>query len=210
MAARLASWEATCAATVTAISEGETMCCCCPAPAAIGRDKSSANAGDIPITNNISGNTRTCRAVRIGLSSIEKRPRVIKQSRYRCARRTERLRLTARRSHRIATEGAMKLIGAAIGLAAMCAIGASAQTQTTRSETKKKIEVKDGKQVTVSGCLERNPGGGYMLTSSASGGMKYALVTEQDLSKHVGERVEVKGKAADKGDAKVKIESKVA
>ena len=104
----------------------------------------------------------------------------------------------------------MKLIGAALGFAAMCAIGANAQTQTTRSETKKKIEVKDGKQVTVSGCLERNPGGGYMLTSSESGGMKYALVTEEDLSKHVGERVEVKGKAADKGDAKVKIESKVA
>ena len=39
--------------------------------------------------------------------------------------------------------------------------------------------------------------------------MKYALVTDDDLSKHVGHRIEVKGKAADRGDGKVKIESTV-
>ena len=102
----------------------------------------------------------------------------------------------------------MKLIGAALGIAAMCAIGASAQTTTTRSESKTKVKVKDGKELTVTGCVERNPGGGYMLTDSGSGGMKYALVTNDDLSKHVGHKVEVKGEATDKGDAKVKIESK--
>ncbi len=100
----------------------------------------------------------------------------------------------------------MKLIYAAFGVAAMCAVGLGAQTGTT--ETKTKIEVKDGKDVKISGCLERNPGAGYMLTDR-SGGMKYALVTNDDLSKHLGHRVEVKGKAADKGDAKVKIESTV-
>jgi len=103
----------------------------------------------------------------------------------------------------------MKLIGAALGFAAMCAIGAGAQTTTSKVEQKNKVKVKDGKEVTVTGCVEKNPGGGYMLTDSSSGGMKYALVTNDDLSKHVGHKVEVKGDATDKGDAKVKIESKV-
>ena len=96
----------------------------------------------------------------------------------------------------------MKLICAAFGLAAMCAVGLGAQTTTTKT----KVEVKDGKEITVSGCLERNPGGGYMLTTT-QGAMKYAIVTDDDLAKHVGHRVELKGKAADRGDGKVKIES---
>ena len=100
----------------------------------------------------------------------------------------------------------MKLICATFGVAAMCAIGLGAQSGTT--ETKTKVEVKDGKSVKVSGCLERNPGGGYMLTDR-EGGLKYALVTDDDLSKHLGHRIEVSGKAADKGDGKVKIDSKV-
>jgi hypothetical protein len=37
---------------------------------------------------------------------------------------------------------------------------------------------------------------------------RYALVTSQDLSKHVGERVEIQGKAVANGDGKVSIESK--
>jgi hypothetical protein len=100
----------------------------------------------------------------------------------------------------------MKLICAAFGIAAMCAVGVGAQTSTTKGQTK--IEVKDGKKVTVGGCLERNPGGGYMITNSA-GGLKYALVTNRDLSKHIGHRVEVRGKATDRGDGKLEIESKV-
>ena len=48
--------------------------------------------------------------------------------------------------------------------------------------------------------------GGFMLTDRR-GEQKYALVTEDDLAKHVGHWMEVKGKAADRGDGKVKIES---
>jgi len=103
----------------------------------------------------------------------------------------------------------MKLIGATLGIVAMCAIGAGAQTSTTKKEEKTKIKVKEGKELTITGCLERNPGGGYMLTDSATGGMKYALVTDDDLSKHLGHKVEVRGDATDKGDAKLKVESKV-
>jgi ribosome maturation factor RimP len=102
----------------------------------------------------------------------------------------------------------MKLIGVAFGIALMCSIGAGAQTATTKVDGKNKVTVKDGKELTITGCVERNPSGGYMLTDSTTGGMKYALVTEDDLSKHVGHKVEVKGNATDLGDAKVKTESK--
>src|SRR5262245_38497797 len=102
----------------------------------------------------------------------------------------------------------MKLIGMAFGIALMCSIGAGAQTSTTKVDGKHKVTVKDGKEITITGCVERNPGGGYMLTDSRTGGMKYALVTDDDLSKHVGHRVEVKGNATDLGDAKVTTESR--
>jgi Protein of unknown function (DUF5818) len=100
----------------------------------------------------------------------------------------------------------MKIISSAFCLAAICAVGLGAQSGTTETKTKTKTEVKDGKDVTVSGCLASNPSGGYMLTS-ARGDQKYVLVTDDDLSKHIGQRVEVKGKAADRGDGKVKVES---
>jgi hypothetical protein len=103
----------------------------------------------------------------------------------------------------------MKLIGATLGIVAICTLGAGAQTSTTKKEDKTKIKVKDGQEITITGCVERNPGGGFMLTDSRTGGMKYALVTDDDLSKHLGHKVEVRGDATDKGDAKVKIESKV-
>ena len=100
----------------------------------------------------------------------------------------------------------MKLISSAFCLAAMCAVGLSAQSSTTTTKTK--VQVKDGKEMTVSGCVAANPGGGYMLTTT-TGDMKYALITDDDLSKHVGHRMEFRGKATDHGDGKVKIESKV-
>jgi hypothetical protein len=106
-------------------------------------------------------------------------------------------------------EARMKLIGATLGIVAMCTVGASAQTSTTKTEEKTKIEVKDGREVKIIGCVERNPSGGYMLTNLRTGEMKYALVTNDDLSKHLGHLVQVKGEATDRGGAKVKIESKV-
>jgi hypothetical protein len=93
-------------------------------------------------------------------------------------------------------------------VAAMCVVGLGAQSGTTETKSKTKVEVKDGKDVTVRGCLAVNPAGGYMLTTTR-GDMKYALVTDDDLSKDIGHRMEVKGKAADRGDGKVKVESKV-
>jgi hypothetical protein len=100
----------------------------------------------------------------------------------------------------------MKVISTAFCLAAICAVGLGAQSGTTETKTTTKVDVTDGKDVTISGCLAANPGGGYMLTTTR-GAMKYALVTDDDLSKHVGHRMEIKGKAADRGDGKVKVES---
>jgi hypothetical protein len=101
----------------------------------------------------------------------------------------------------------------AVGVAAMCAVGLGAQSETTKTQagattTKTKVEVKDGKDIHAVGCLARNPGGGFMLTST-DGSFRYALVTDDDLSKHLGHRIEVHGTASDKGDGKVKVESTV-
>jgi hypothetical protein len=105
-----------------------------------------------------------------------------------------------------------RLTAVAIGLAAMCAAGLAAQTQETQTTTKTKIEIKGGKDVTVIGCVERRSNGDYVLTevrdNSRLEHSRYALVTSQDLSKHVGERVEIKGKAVTNGDGKVSVESK--
>lgn len=100
----------------------------------------------------------------------------------------------------------MKLVGAAFCVAALCATGADAQSSNTRTKTK--VDVKDGKEITTTGCVEPTPGGGYMLTSPGDGRMNYMLVGDDDMSKHVGHRVQIRGLAADRGDAKVKIETK--
>ena len=104
----------------------------------------------------------------------------------------------------------MKLIGATFIVAAACAVGLGAQT--SERTTKSKITIKDGKDVTVVGCVEpMASGSGFMLTDAADKEGRvhsYMLVSDdEDLSKHVGHRVEIKGKAADRGDAKIETES---
>ena len=99
----------------------------------------------------------------------------------------------------------------AFGLVALCAAGLAAQTQETQTTTKTKVEIKGGKNVTVIGCLEQRSNGDYVLTEVRDSGRfehaRYALVTDKDLSKHVGERVDIKGKAVTNTDGEVKIES---
>jgi hypothetical protein len=106
----------------------------------------------------------------------------------------------------------IRLTTVAIGLAALCAPGLMAQTQETQTTTKTKVEIKGGKDVTAIGCLERLPNGDYVLTEIRDNrrpeASRYALVTSKDLSKHVGERVQIKGKVVTNGDGKVSVESK--
>jgi len=100
----------------------------------------------------------------------------------------------------------------AIGLAAMCAAGLAAQTQETKTTTKNKVEITGGKDMTVVGCLNRNPEGDYILTktgaNSAVKPTQYAVITSDDLAKHVGERVQIQGKVVSSGQGKVTVESK--
>ncbi len=98
----------------------------------------------------------------------------------------------------------MKLISATCCLAAICSIGLGAQSSETRTKTKVKVD--GGRDVTVAGCLTRNLDAGYKLTDP-QGRMTYALVGGENLEKHVGHRVEIKGKATDGNDGKVRIES---
>ena len=94
-------------------------------------------------------------------------------------------------------------------ITACALVRAQGVQQPHKSETK--ITVEDGKDIKATGCVERNADGTFMLTNVANkdGAMgSYILADEEDdLKDHVGHRVEIKGKAADKGKGKVKIET---
>jgi len=105
----------------------------------------------------------------------------------------------------------MKLFIAAFSLTVACAVGVAAQSSETR--TKSKVSIKDGTPVTVTGCVASAPGGtGFVLTNVAdkTGALpSYMLVSDRaDLSKHLGHRVQLSGKATDRGDAKITTETK--
>ena len=106
--------------------------------------------------------------------------------------------------------GMMKLTAVALCLGVVGAVGVGAQTGET--STKTKIQVKDGKDMEVTGCIEANPSGGFVLTHVAdkSGALhRYMLVADdKDFSKHVGHRMTIDGAAADRGHGKVETESR--
>jgi len=106
----------------------------------------------------------------------------------------------------------MKRTALALCIAAASSLGVMAQEAKTKEETK--ISIKDGTDVKVTGCVSPDPvHGGFLLTSVAdkSGALhNYMLVTDNDdLSKHVGHRVQIDGRVTDRGDGKVKVEKKV-
>jgi hypothetical protein len=80
-----------------------------------------------------------------------------------------------------------------------------------------RITVQDGKEMTVTGCLARTAEGGYSLTNvTGKDGVvgSYVLAASKkeddldDLDKHIGHRLEIDGKAADKGSGKLTVETK--
>ena len=96
-------------------------------------------------------------------------------------------------------------VGGAVGLA---------QEVVTDNKTKTQITVQDGKDITVTGCVARSGDGSFSLTHAAGKAGElgsYMLVARGDereeLGKHVGHRVEVKGKAADQGDGRMTIKT---
>jgi hypothetical protein len=97
---------------------------------------------------------------------------------------------------------------------AVVAIGAPAIAQETVKKSKTKISVDEGKEVAITGCVARTPEGGFSLTHAAGkdGSLgSYTLIAKDDerkeLEKQVGHRVEVQGKAADRGDGKLTVKN---
>jgi hypothetical protein len=105
-----------------------------------------------------------------------------------------------------------RLITATATVVLACGVGVSAQSAKVKSETE--ISVKDGKSVTVTGCVERAANGtGFVLTSTEGKDVEsrhYLLVGKDDsMAEHLGHLVEIKGKAADVGDdGKVEVKTK--
>ena len=99
-------------------------------------------------------------------------------------------------------------VGPALALA--CSVGLAAQTATVKSESK--VDVKNGKEVTVTGCLARSASGTADLLNNVEGkdvtSKSYILVGD-DLDTHIGHFIEIKGKASNIGDdAKVEVKTK--
>jgi hypothetical protein len=88
---------------------------------------------------------------------------------------------------------------------------ATLQAQSSETTTKTKIDVKDGKDMKVTGCVEAGADGGFVLTNVAdkSGALhRYMLVSDSDdFSKVVGHRVQIEGKAGDRNHGKVEIKT---
>lgn len=105
----------------------------------------------------------------------------------------------------------IRLTAVAIGIAVVSAGALSAETQETKTTTRTKVEMKGGKSINAVGCLERRENGDYMLTSIRDvRGMdpsRYALVTDDDLANHVGERVRIQGKTVSAGNGTVSVKS---
>jgi hypothetical protein len=107
----------------------------------------------------------------------------------------------------------MKITSLTCLLAVAGAVSAGAQSSETKTTTK--VEVKNGKDVKVTGCVEAGAGSGYVLTNVAdkSGALhRYMLVSDSDdFSKSLGHRVQIEGTVADRehGKVEIKTETKV-
>ena len=106
-------------------------------------------------------------------------------------------------------EDTMKILFTACGLALAAHVSVSAQS--TETTTKTKIEVKDGRDVKVTGCVDHDSRGRYVLTDVKDGHERlhrYILVSDaNDFSKMLGQRVRIEGRLADSVEGKVEIKT---
>jgi len=106
----------------------------------------------------------------------------------------------------------MRKLGYSVVAAIMACGLVQAQEVERARKSETKVSVEDGRSIKATGCVERNADGGYTLTNVANkdGAMgSYILAADNDdLKNHVGHRVEISGKAADKGKGKVTVETK--
>lgn len=105
-----------------------------------------------------------------------------------------------------------------MGFSVAAAVLAGSVAFSAQDGPKTKVIVEDGQEMTVTGCVSRGADGGYTLTHAAGkdGVVGSYILTRLDrdeddqldkLKDHVGHRVEIKGKAADKGDGRLRIQS---
>src|SRR5574339_1251084 len=101
---------------------------------------------------------------------------------------------------------------------AVAALALATTLAAAQDKSKSRIIVEDGKEMSVTGCVQRNPDGGYTLTNVAGkdglvGSYILARLDDDDddelddLKDHVGHRVEIKGKAADRGEGKIRVKT---
>jgi hypothetical protein len=126
-----------------------------------------------------------------------------------CAARSSALKLLRLHVRRLPMKEL--ILGTTAALAMV--VGLAAQSSTMKSETK--VDVKDGKDVTVTGCVEASEtGAGYVLTHVEPRiGDPLAMFTligqESSVGRHLGHLVEIKGKATNVGDdGKVEVTTK--
>jgi hypothetical protein len=101
----------------------------------------------------------------------------------------------------------MKLIAAALSMAAL--VAAPIVAQETETKTKTKVEVHSGEKIKATGCVRQGADGLILTDVAGDATHSYLLVGKSDeLTKRVGQRVEVSGKAADRKDGKVVTETK--
>jgi hypothetical protein len=102
--------------------------------------------------------------------------------------------------------------------AAALAVLLASTLAAAQDKPKTRVIVEDGKEITLTGCVERNAEGGFTLTNAAgkdgvSRSYILALLDDDDddelddLKDHVGHRVEVQGKAADRGDGRIRVKT---
>ena len=103
-------------------------------------------------------------------------------------------------------------------LVSFVSVGSSVLAQDVVQKSKTTVSIDSGKEITVTGCVARSGETEFSLTNAAGkdGALgSYILVAQgderEDLARHVGHRVEIKGKAVDQGDGKLtmKTESEV-
>lgn len=103
-------------------------------------------------------------------------------------------------------------------LVSLLAAGTAARAQDavvdSKTKSKTTIRVDDGKDMTLTGCVARSADGDFTLRHAAGKDGRlgeYLLVADgdqrEDLGKHLGHRVEIKGKAADRGDGSMTIKT---
>jgi hypothetical protein len=99
-------------------------------------------------------------------------------------------------------------------LVLLLSTGSSVLAHDQVKKSKTTVSVDSGKEITVTGCVARSDNDQFTLTHAAGKDGTvgpYILVVSDDdrddLSKHVGHRVEIRGKAADKGDGKVTVKT---